>query len=137
MAAERLSASERVRRRPEFERIYDQGARIHGRFMTVFVLPNGGDRPRFGVAATRKLGSAVKRNRAKRLSRELFRRHKMAAGLDIVIVPRREMLDAPFSSLETDYHAALERRDREDSHPPRRARGPGPRGVRARVPSSV
>ncbi len=86
--------------------------------MTVFVLPNGGNVPRFGVAATRKLGSAVERNRAKRLARELFRRHKVAAGLDIVIVPRREMLDAPFASLEADYHAALERRDRERS--PRR-----------------
>ena len=137
MPAESLAASQRIRRRPEFERVYNQGARIHGRFMTVFVLPNGGTSPRFGVAATRKLGSAVKRNRAKRLSRELFRRHKVAAGLDIVIVPRREMLDAPFSSLETDYRAALERRDREGSHAPRRARGPGPRGGRARVPSSV
>ena len=137
MAPESLSASQRIRRRPEFERIYERGARIHGRFMTVFVLPNGGEGPRFGVAATRKLGSAVKRNRAKRLSRELFRRHKVAAGLDIVIVPRREMLDAPFSNLETDYHAALERRDREGPRSARRAREPRPRGARARVPSSV
>ena len=102
----------RIRRRPEFERVYNEGMRIRGRFMTVFVLPNGGEVPRFGVAATRKLGSAVERNRAKRLSREMFRRHKLAAGLDIVIVPRREMLDAPFSILESDYRAALERRDR-------------------------
>jgi ribonuclease P protein component len=128
---------QRIRRRPEFERVYDQGARIHGRFMTVFVLPNGGDTPRFGVAATRKLGSAVKRNRAKRLSRELFRRHIVTAGLDIVIVPRREMLDAPFSSLETDYHTALERRDREGARPPRPPRRPTARGARARLPSSV
>jgi ribonuclease P protein component len=137
MTAESLAASQRIRRRPEFERIYNQGVRIHGRFMTVFVLPNGSDVPRFGVAATRKLGSAVERNRAKRLSREVFRRHKVAAGLDIVIVPRREMLDAPFSSLESDYHAALDRRDRASvrpaRHPPRR----GPRGPRPRVASSV
>jgi ribonuclease P protein component len=137
MAPESLSTSERIRRRPDFERIYDRGARIHGRFMTVFVLPNGGDGPRLGVAATRKLGSAVKRNRAKRLSRELFRRHKVGAGLDIVIVPRREMLDAPFSNLENDYRAALERRDREGPRLHRRARGPRPRGARARVPSGV
>jgi ribonuclease P protein component len=137
MPANTLAASQRIRRRPEFERIYNQGARIHGRFMTVFVLPNGGDVPRFGVAATRKLGSAVERNRAKRLSREVFRHHKMAAGLDVVIVPRREMLDAPFSSLEADYHAALERRDREGPRPPRRPRGRGPQGARTRVASSV
>jgi ribonuclease P protein component len=55
------------------------------------------------VAATRKLGSAVIRNRAKRLARELFRREKPPAGLDVILVPRREMLDAPFASLEVDY----------------------------------
>jgi ribonuclease P protein component len=134
MAAETLAASERVRRRPEFERIYNQGVRINGRFMTVFVLPNSSGRPRFGVAATRKLGSAVERNRAKRLSREMFRRHKLAAGLDIVIVPRREMLDAPFSSLEADYLAVLDRRDR--AHP-RAAGQPRGRGPRPRAASSV
>lgn len=123
-----LTGAERIRRRPEFERIYSEGARIHGRFMTLFVLSNGGETPRFGVAATRKLGPAVDRNRAKRLSRELFRRHKMAAGLDIVVVPRREMLDAPFSSLEADYCAALDKRDRARPAPPR----PGRRAARPR-----
>ena len=117
-----LSRAERVRRRREFERAYETGARIHGRFMTVFVVPNGGTKGRFGVAATRKLGSAVDRNRAKRLAREMFRRHKLAAGLDIVIVPRREMLDAPFASLEADYLAALERRGRERSRQDPRSR---------------
>jgi ribonuclease P protein component len=124
MSGQGLAVAERIRRRPEFERIYREGARIHGRFMTLFVLPNGGTAPRFGVAATRKLGSAVERNRAKRLAREMFRRHKIAAGLDIVVVPRREMLDAPFPILEADYHAVLGRRERASSgagaRPPRR-----------------
>jgi len=79
--------------------------------MMLFVIANGGTAPRLGVAATRKLGSAVERNRAKRLARELFRRRKLPVALDIVIVPRRDMLDAPFASLESDYHAILERRD--------------------------
>jgi len=105
-----LAASERIRRRPEFERIYSAGAKVHGRFMTVFVMANGRPAPRFGVAATRKLGSAVERNRAKRRARELFRRRKDIGGLDIVIVPRREMLDAPFATLEADYLALLDRR---------------------------
>jgi len=108
-----LPRTDRVRRRPDFERAYDTGAKLHGRFMTVFIVPNGGTQARCGVAATRKLGSAVERNRAKRRSRELFRRHKLAAGLDIIIVPRRDLLDAPFASLEADYLAALGRRDRE------------------------
>ena len=112
MSGQALPAAERIRGRPEFERVYNAGARSLGRFMIVFVLPNGGAQPRLGVAATRKIGSSVERNRAKRLAREVFRRHKVAAGLDIVVVPRREMLDAPFAQLEADYRSALQRSGR-------------------------
>lgn len=119
-----LGRAERIRHRPEFERAYERGVRISGRFMMLFVVANGGTAPRLGVAATRKMGSAVERNRAKRLARELFRRRKLPVALDIVIVPRRDMLDASFASLESDYHAALDRRDRPGK--------PRPQGVRGR-----
>jgi len=109
-----LAPRERIRRRPEFERAYAEGLRLHARFMTVIVVPNSCRHPRLGVAASRKLGAATSRNRAKRLARELFRCHKIGPvfeaqpGLDVVIVPRREMLDAPFAALEADYTRAFE-----------------------------
>ena len=99
--------------------------------MTVFVLPNDGAVTRLGVAATRKIGSSVDRNRAKRLAREVFRRHKLDAGLDIVIVPRREMLDAAFASLEADYHAAVERGRRPSDARPRPRRDRPPRAAQS------
>jgi ribonuclease P protein component len=129
-ASQVLQRSSRIRRRPEFQRAYETGHRLHGQFMVLFVAPNEAGRCRLGVAATRKLGSAVERNRTKRLSRELFRRHRMDAAFDIVIVPRREMLDAPFTSLEAEFLALLERRHRtrpqSGARPPRR-RGRGAR----------
>jgi ribonuclease P protein component len=109
-----LAPRERIRRRQEFDRAYTEGTRLHARFMTVIVVRNACAHPRLGVAASRKLGAAVRRNRAKRLARELFRRYKVrpvfeaSPGLDVVIVPRREMLDAPFSALEADYTRAIE-----------------------------
>ena len=101
--------------------------------MTLFVAPNGGNRCRLGVAATRKLGSAVVRNRAKRLARELFRKQKPPAGLDVILVPRREMLDAPFASLEADYSTTLARRDRDQPNPRRPRRDRIRAGARRRV----
>jgi ribonuclease P protein component len=109
---ERFRPEERIRRRADYVAVYDRGRKIGGRLMTVFLLDNGRERPRLGIAATRKYGSAVQRNRAKRLVREAFRRHKPALGLDIVVVPRREMLGAGFQRVETDYLAALDRRVR-------------------------
>ncbi len=78
--------------------------------MTVFILGNNLPVTRLGVAATRRLGDAVRRNRAKRLVREVFRRNKMLPGFDVVVVPRPELLDAEFSTLEADYRNALRRR---------------------------
>jgi ribonuclease P protein component len=110
--AERLRPDDRIRRGAEYQKIYRDGARCRGRLMTVFVLASDREGPRLGVTATRKLGSAAQRNRAKRLAREVFRRNKPAAGYDIVVVPRPEMLSAGFSDVEADYCSVLRRRVR-------------------------
>jgi ribonuclease P protein component len=75
----------------------------------VFALPNALPHGRLGIAATRKLGTAVLRNRAKRLIREVFRRNKIAPGFDVVVVPKRELLDASLSALENDYRHNITR----------------------------
>jgi ribonuclease P protein component len=102
--------AERIRRRAEFQQVYERGIRIQSRYSTLFILANAHKVGRLGIAATRKLGGAVVRNRAKRLIREVFRRNKIAAGFDVVIVPRRELLDASLNTLEADYRTLLERR---------------------------
>jgi ribonuclease P protein component len=76
----------------------------------LFVLANPSGVGRLGIAATRKLGGAVARNRAKRLIREVFRRNKLAPGFDLVVIPKRELLDASLNVLEADYRNLLERR---------------------------
>ena len=108
-AAARFRPAERVRRRVDFKAVYDRGHRAHGRYGTIFVLNRGRGPGRLGIAATKKLGGAVQRNRAKRLIREVFRRNKIAAGFDVVIVPKRELLHTSLTVLEADYRTIIER----------------------------
>ena len=111
-SSHRFGAKRRIRRRAEFQRVFESGQRVHGRFMTVLVAPNQAGTARLGIVASKKLGDAVHRNRAKRLIREAFRRTAPAAdgaGLDVVVIPRRELFDAAYSTLENDFRAALRR----------------------------
>ncbi len=113
-----LGPAERIRRRADFEQIYKHGAKVGGRFMTIFLLRNGRTMSRLGIAATRKLGGAVVRNRAKRLVRDIYRRHKPGPGLDLVVVPRREFLNVELARLEADYQSIVSRRAGRAPEPP-------------------
>ncbi len=55
----------------------------------VVVHARGDERAaRLGIIATRKIGSAVERNRAKRRIREWFRRASLPPGFDVVVIPQ-------------------------------------------------
>jgi ribonuclease P protein component len=113
MDSNRFRRSEHIRRRADFQRVYDRGVKLHGRYATMFILPNELACARLGIAATRKLGGAVRRNRAKRLIREVFRHNKVAPGFDIVLVPKRELLDASLKAFEAEYRHNVQRRLRQ------------------------
>lgn len=71
-----------------------------------------GGAPRFGFTVTKKTGCSVERNRMRRRFREAVR--KVAPGLardghDYVLIARRAALEAPFSTIEADIVACLER----------------------------
>jgi ribonuclease P protein component len=102
--------SQRIRRHADFQDVYERGTRVPGRYYTLFTKPNGLATGRLGIAATKRLGGSVVRNRAKRLIREVFRRNDIAPGLDIIVVPRRELLSASLNALEADYRATVTRR---------------------------
>ena len=111
-SSQRHGRGRRIRRRSEFQRVFEQGQRVHGRFMTVLATPSPVGTARLGIVASKKLGDAVHRNRAKRVIRELFRRTASMVGgpgLDIVVIPRRELFDAAAAALENDFRTVLRR----------------------------
>ena len=97
----------RLRKRAEFGAVFDAGIRLHGRFLTILLRPSTGSSSRLGLVASKKLGGAVERNRAKRLIREVFRRHVETGGssgpVDLVVIPRRELLTAEFAQIVKDF----------------------------------
>ena len=110
MPSERFSKDRRVRRRGEFQRVFDLSIRAKGRYLTILVAPNEGRRMRLGIVASRKFGDSVRRNRAKRLIREVFRRSELPdIGIDVVVIPRRELLDAAFGDFQADVLHTLKR----------------------------
>ncbi len=67
-----LPRTQRIRKRPEFVRIQDSPAKVGTPHLLLLLAPGTpGAPPRLGVVASRKVGPAVARNRAKRLVRDL------------------------------------------------------------------
>ena len=74
----------------DFHRVFKTGRRSTDRYFTVVGCPNGLGHPRLGLAISVKLsGTAVRRNRFKRIIREAFRLHHETLGaLDVVVLGR-------------------------------------------------
>jgi len=84
--------------------------------MTVLGRPNTAGGDRLGIIASRRFGGAVARNRAKRRVREIFRHQQSADArqsevrtLDLVVIPRRELLTSPISVVTSDFVGAVRR----------------------------
>lgn len=73
---------------------------------------NGGVAVRFGLTASKKVGNAVRRNRARRRLRAaataLLSRH-CVAGYDVVLVARAETPLRPWADLVADLTAAMKK----------------------------
>jgi ribonuclease P protein component len=110
-----LPKEERLLKRADFLRVYEQGTRIEGRFMTVFILPAKRQMHRVGVTATKKaIGKAHDRNRAKRLLRESFRLsraelNEVEQKYDWVLNARRSLLRVKLEKPLSEFRAIAKR----------------------------
>lgn len=93
---ERIRRSERIRSRKDFSGLYKNGGRVRAGFFHLVFRLNSLGYGRFAVVAGKKVGTAVVRNRIKRLARDVYRRHKglLPPGLDLIIVARPEAAGA-------------------------------------------
>lgn len=103
-----VPASKRVSKRSDFLRIRSEGKSLPLKsFVIQYCVPDQKQNVdhRLGVIASRRVGNAVKRNKGKRIIRELFRIHEsqLGTGCDLVIILRANFNQYSFSELESHY----------------------------------
>lgn len=111
-----IAAPSRLRKRADYQRVYAASRKQFSRQMTYFFALRSGEEaesasaaPRVGLTVGRVLGGAVDRNRIKRRMREAVRRHlsMLHAPVDVILHPRRSVLDLEFAALEREVAAVF------------------------------
>jgi ribonuclease P protein component len=96
---------------PEFERVYRNGSVYRGRLFSVHALPNTIGEPRLGLSVSKKVGTAVKRNKVRRRLKEVFRFSaiRLPDNLDFVISARPAAAEASFEELNEEFSRSVHR----------------------------
>ena len=89
----------------EFRRLYSKGKSAVSPYFAVYCRKTNRPVSRLGIPTGVKLGNAVKRNRARRRIRELYRtnEHRLLPGYDVVVVARARVIYGRYPELERSF----------------------------------
>lgn len=104
-----------LRGRRSFSRIYQEGTRRRRGGVLVVSAPGAPGPPQVGFVAGRRLGTAVRRNRAKRRLRAAVERVACAPGTAYVVIAGPGVIDADFDQVVGWLSAAMTA-GRSDKH---------------------
>lgn len=120
-----VAAAERLRSSADIQAVFRARSSRAGRLLVVHGRRrDDAGSPRVAVIASRKVGGAVQRNRAKRVLREAARRTPWLPGIDVVLIARREAADAGMHEVAEELRrlaARLELREGDGAAPGRGA----------------
>ncbi len=100
---------EHLRLKKDFHSVFQRGESFSNRQLIMYVKPRdvqleeGKDlNSRIGIVVSKKIGNAIRRNRIKRLIREVFRLHKrkIIRPVDLIIIARVNIGDGELWQME-------------------------------------
>ena len=106
-----LQSPYRLRRPTDVKRVRQDGRRWRHPLVILLVQSNSLTTSRFAFVASRHVGKAVQRNRAKRLLREAVHMHlpEIQPGWDCVMIARPMLPHTPFGEVNTAVYQLLQR----------------------------
>lgn len=106
-----LPRAHRLTRSGDYARVRRQGRSRAHPLLVLVLAPNGGETTRVGIIVGKKIGTAVVRNRVKRLLREAVRAglRVLPPGYDIVLIARQEAVGARLDDITAALETLLQR----------------------------
>lgn len=107
----------------EFNAVYNKGKSVGDRYVVFFYKKNGLPYTRTGFLASKKVGNAVKRNRARRLMKESYRlMAPVPAGYDMIFIARNTIDGRSCQEVKRSIESAIRRAGLQKKNGP--AKGP-------------
>ncbi|NLV15614.1 MAG: ribonuclease P protein component [Syntrophomonadaceae bacterium] len=100
-----------IQKKKDFNFVYKKGRKQVGKLMVIYAVKNGLDNNRYGIIASKKVGNAVIRNRAKRRLRAFICRNEgvIKNGFDVIIIARANIITGPFKEIENEGLGLMKR----------------------------
>jgi ribonuclease P protein component len=97
-----LRKENRLRNSPRIQEIRSSGQSWHNRWLVLTRLASSGPQSHFAISVSRRVGTAVTRNRVRRLIGESIRLRLpcIARGWDILVIARLPAREAPFAQID-------------------------------------
>lgn len=94
----------------DFRRLYNRGKSVAAPALVTYAMRNRAGRTRVGITSGKKIGNAVKRNRARRIIRAAFSQLEgRVSGWDLVFVARTKTTSVKMQAVLADMEQELKR----------------------------
>ena len=106
-----LKQEYRLKKKYQFNYVYRVGKACHGKYHLLVYTPSKNSSVKIGISVSKKVGNAVKRNRARRLLREAITPHLplLEPNFNIIIVAKESIIGKKLSDVQVDLDKTIEK----------------------------